>query len=757
MQITMDMMSGQEPAPDWAAIADPHWQIMRATWEREDAAMHHEHAVRQDQLRHRLVEMYDRKSHLQNELRAIETSIHYQETEQERLAREYEDRRDRLRLKRQEEERIEQDRILRARENNAAAARKEHDGRPSSNGRISARVLPVPAAAGGWTSINGSRRRGRRAEEEEPPADPGNLLSSIYHNPVNETVSPTLRAIPLRSNVNLANGGSPEADGVAADANGLNRVRDRPLKPKQGRHSLPGFSSLVQAANGRSPVPATPPVPKPKSPRGRKSLPTAKAPGSVASESPAPEISTSDGQEITRDKLVMKDDGYVLTEPALFAGVPLEKIDEKHPYWNPEWESLESHIQPQLTKWKEKLEELRRNTDSIRHTVFLANRQVNRGQTIMDFLKENTTFHPYQFVCKEITDKFYKTFVNYDTVFRLANVHEELKKFDLEVTPLQWLRQRMYEIAEAQGDKFSLSKTTHDLYHDPKLKALREKHGFGNIGRPSGYKVGEKDPNKVSKRTKRESAAGSSRRKGRRSIGQMDADNGHAGAQGSPSQAAQAGQKGPQMTPTEYLEPVTPRLQKRQRLEAAYPRMAEEEAKQAQLPDKADKAGEMDEKETGELEYDGYTTTDSFSAGRIMHLDWRVYQIKTRALTTSTEVTQYWTWKREKNTFEHQVLRDVQPKVIWGFYQKPINFDLALTEIRELRWSPDSQKIEVLTTDESRGHVLAYFKRQRTKVRFLSFVRKKGVRLTKVSGAQLEDGWDGMESSTLPDESSEGQ
>src|SRR5690606_11001617 len=47
-----------------------------------------------------------------------------------------------------------------------------------------------------------------------------------------------------------------------------------------------------------------------------------------------------------------------------------------------------------------------------------------------------------------------------------------------------WLRQRLCDIMESQGDKFSLISTVKDLYHDPKVQALRHMRGFGSVGRP---------------------------------------------------------------------------------------------------------------------------------------------------------------------------------------------------------------------------------------------------------------------------------
>ncbi|KAI1373012.1 hypothetical protein F4677DRAFT_430723 [Hypoxylon crocopeplum] len=698
-----------------------YWDKIRYTREKEDAKDNQEYAAHQDQLRIRLVELYDRKTQLQQELQDVIGGIQFHEEQQEHVAHKFDDRRSQILAKRREEDLAQEEWLARSRED--AASKENARPKSSSDRRQSSRDMPAQPNGAGWTSINGARRRSRREEEEEPPADPGNLLSSIYHNPVEEPDSLNGRAMPLRSSsirtrpVTASNGVAVEADASASEGQPAARARDRPLKPKQ-RHSLPSIPASARPVNGKPTGPEPSGETKTKSPSGRKSLPNAKG-SAPPTESPTPV--PNEALEITRDKLVLKDDGKVLTGPPMFAGIPLERIDKAHPYWDPEWEPLEDFIQPQLDKWKEKLGTLKQAPESIRHTVFLANRQVNRGQAVINFLRDED-WHPYQFVGKEMMNKFYKTFINYDTMFRLVNVHQELKKFSLDVTPLEWLRQRMYDLVEEQGDKFNLSKTTHDLYHDLNLKYLRGKHGFGNIGRPSGYKLRDKDPEEATTKKVKQETTGSVRRRGRRSIGQVDPED---------APNVEGMQKGLEQPPSEYLEPVTPRLQKRQRLEPAPPKAEPEE---------------------DDLDYDGWTSTDSFSAGRIMHLDWRVYQIKTRALTTSAEVTQYWTWKQEKNMFEHQVLRDVRPKVTWGFYQKPINFDLTLEEIKEIQYATDGQKVLVVIDDEKRGNVLAFFKRERTKKRFLSFSKKKGIKLVKSTGVLLEELWQTMESKTMANE-----
>ncbi|TGJ88452.1 hypothetical protein E0Z10_g282 [Xylaria hypoxylon] len=731
----MSANTGPMGHQDWPTMEADYWQTTKKARDREDARLAHEHAARQDQLDQGIIELYDRRSHLQIAMKDVDANIEFRKAEKQRLAHEFEMRRAVLRTQRQDEDSSQQDWFARARES-APPERESTISEGNTGAPNNDRTLPDPAA--GWTSINGSSlRRSSRVQEQrqEKRSDPGNLFGSVFHNPVDEDVTPDSRALPLRNTATHpqpgAGFGPPSTTnaGTAAD-NAAGHVRDGGvIKPKHERHSLPAFPIGNDMAN-ESPEGSR------GSSRGRKSLPSIRDPVSQMN-SPAPESTTTDDREITRKSLALKDNGSIMTEPPMFAGVPLEKVNENHPFWNSEWEPLEMTVQAALDKWKERLENLRKKPDAVRHTMFLANRQVNRGQSVLDFLRDGC-FHPLQFASREMMDKFYKTFINYDTVFRLVNVHEELKKFDLGVTPLEWLRQRLYEIAMAQGDKFSLSKTTHDLYHDIKLKALREKHGFGNIGRPSGYKVGDKGNAKgIPKlKPKKEPSVKSpgeqseGPRRSRRSIGQVDAED-------EPQR--------PAVVPSsEYLEPVTSRLQKRQRLDAA-----EVMVKVKQGDDGL--AAQESEAIQAEFEYEGYSSRDSFSDCRTMHLDFRVHQIKTRVLTTRPNVTQYWTWKPEDNKFEHQVLRGVQPGVTWGYYREPDKFNCGLEEIKEIRYASSGLKMLVARTDEKHGDILAFFKRERTKKRFLVFARKKGVKLVKSSHVHLEDAWNAMNSKMMSD------
>ncbi|KAI1811284.1 hypothetical protein GGS20DRAFT_588678 [Poronia punctata] len=729
------------PHQDLTNVEAEYWQNTKKARDQEDATLEHDHSSRQGKLDHILVELYKERSHLADALKNIDATIEYRREEKQRLSHEYETKRAQLLAERLDEDRSKQGWFSRARvntsprkENTSTTTKTEvresrervllpldHSNISSSNPAAPDHVVAHPNPSSSWTTVNSTTsnplRRSPHVRDER--RDHGDLFGNIFHNPVEEVTLPPLRLVTA-AHPNSDRLPPPPSQTDARVAYDPKRPGVRAVRPKTDLRSLPPFPS----------VKGDPPSDSRRSSQGRRSLPSV---GDSASQpnSPAPEsvFVVDQDKEITRETLVLKDNGHIIFEPPMFAGVPLERIDTNHPLWNPEWEPLEQTIQASLEKWREKHEKLRQDPSAVRHTMFLANRQVNRGQTVLDFLKDGP-FHPLQFVGREMMDKYYKTFINYDTVFRLVNIHEELKKFDLDVTPLQWLRQRMYEIAEKQGDKFSLSKTTHDLYHDEKLKYLREKHGFGNIGRPSGYKLGSKmqakgttaaklKPKKETTEAPKESERA---RPTRRSIDKVDADD-----------------QLPRSTTTadEYLEPVTPGLPnpKRRRLSGSIAK-----------PESRDAPSERERESTSDnLDYEGYTSQDSFSAGRIMQLDFRLLQIKTELLSTPADVTQYWTYKPDEAKFEHRIVRDERPNVTWSSYGEPEGFSCKLGEMKEIHYAAGSLKIVVVTSSRDQGRILVAFKRERTKRRFLAFANKKGIILIKSSPINIDEKWKAME------------
>lgn len=408
------------------------------------------------------------------------------------------------------------------------------------------------------------------------------------------------------------------------------------------------------------------------------------------------------GPDITKEGLHIRDDGAVFTEPEMMRGVPMERISPDHPYWDPKWEEVESMIQAKLDGWKSKLEQCLEQGKNR----FLAGRQVNRGTTIMNFL-QTSDFHPYQLVSKKYITK---GLVSYDTIFRLAQVIEELPKLNINVTPVEWVRERMHELCEEQGDNFSLSKTVHELYHDPKLKTLRLRAGFGNIGRPSGVKKGM--TSKGGGIRPKESGENTPTKKRRRASGsRLKVENEDGGMTPSPRPLSSSSKK--------------------QRMEIGHLPTPDADQRFEDATSPADSHRDIP-KEEDDLEDEGYTSTDSYSGDKVMSIDWRIIQMKTHVHTTNPGHTQYWHWVGDKGTlhFEHQVLRTVQPPS-WGVYKEPLDFHLRISELDKIEYSRDPQctKIIVHTAPidgvEHRGKLLVHFKRVRTLTRFLMFVQHK--------------------------------
>ncbi|KAK3950050.1 hypothetical protein QBC32DRAFT_24833 [Pseudoneurospora amorphoporcata] len=538
-----------------------------------------------------------------------------------------------------------------------------------------------------------------------------------------------------------------------------------------------------------------------KLPSGRKSLPNTRKssvqPDSVAPTplegSPAPDSDhNEDLPPINQAVLALRDDGTVFTDPPCMRGVPLARIGPDHPYWDPEWVALEEPVQAQLAKWSEKYEKLK-NEGGAASTKYLAGRQQNRGKLILEFLA-NGEFHPYQLMAKHLINKAY---TGYDNLYRMVQVLQELARFkQLDVTPSQWLRHRLHEMHEELGDKFNLGKAVENLYSDPKLRQLRSESGFGNIGRPRGYKPTMADkgedgpaPKKTSKGTKRKAAAPAGDDPANQSLAEEQ-------LRVTEPQAAD-GTSAPSKPPSPHPSPPSASGDIGHTHAHHHPPAAKHHQPSPSVTLKMLAPAE-------DLYYEGYTSDDSFSGDKIQEVDWRLLQVRHREMTTNTGITQYWHWlgagedltgRGEENCFEHQVLKDVKGRrVTWGVYKEPIDFHLRLEEIEEVVYAPEgsgclkiliSVKKDTISRDgeESRGDVLAWFKRERTKRRFLTFLRKKGKRVVRSTAyvfsflfgsvgpdgegevvcglltwvcernrAYVEQAWDDMDSVVLPHE-----
>ncbi|KAL9563892.1 hypothetical protein ACKAV7_011927 [Fusarium commune] len=270
---------------------------------------------------------------------------------------------------------------------------------------------------------------------------------------------------------------STELDGSTKDHRGSVQVHtprepERMNIPQQYRIT-PGFTP----ANIRSRPPS--------SERGKPTPPSLPIdPSSQPPESPPALLL----EEITRENTVLKNDGVVYTYPECVAGVPLVKINEEHPYWEANWPNVKTLIKPQLAQWREKHQaaiQAGPKQDKGGSSKYQIGRQVNRGIKILEF-HEKGPISPYQLLGKRYIQAGKGDITSYDTLFRLSETISELEKFNLDISPVDWMRQRLHELIQTQGRNFNLPRAIHDFYHDSKLTSLRYKHGFKNIGRPSG-------------------------------------------------------------------------------------------------------------------------------------------------------------------------------------------------------------------------------------------------------------------------------
>ncbi|WZH50373.1 uncharacterized protein QYS62_011617 [Fusarium acuminatum] len=224
----------------------------------------------------------------------------------------------------------------------------------------------------------------------------------------------------------------------------------------------------------------------PSSERGRPTPPSLLIdPSSQPPESPPASPSV---EETTQENMVLKNDGVVYIYPECVEGVPLVKITKSHPYWEPYWPNVKTLNEPQLARCREKYQaaiDAGPKQEKGGSSNYQIGRQVNRGMKILEF-HEDGHISPYRLLSKKYIRSGKGGITLYNTLFRLSETTSELEKFGLDISPVDWMREHLHELIQAQGPNFNLARTIHDFYHDSKLTSLRYKHGFKNIGRPSG-------------------------------------------------------------------------------------------------------------------------------------------------------------------------------------------------------------------------------------------------------------------------------
>ncbi|KAJ6790428.1 hypothetical protein PWT90_07469 [Aphanocladium album] len=172
--------------------------------------------------------------------------------------------------------------------------------------------------------------------------------------------------------------------------------------------------------------------------------------------------------ETVKENLIIQHNGKVYTFPECIENVPVEKIYPGHPYWENWWPDLQQESVPV--------------------------RNPKEGQVIHNFLEQGA-IHPFQLLSRSCMHDYIwnGSICSASVLFRLAETLNELKEYGIN-NPVYWLRQRLHELIEEQGDRFKLSRTLRKFYHDPKLEALRVGSGVKNLGRRLGKNLKNPDP-----------------------------------------------------------------------------------------------------------------------------------------------------------------------------------------------------------------------------------------------------------------------
>ncbi|KAM0236678.1 hypothetical protein ACHAPO_004718 [Fusarium lateritium] len=448
--------------------------------------------------------------------------------------------------------------------------------------------------------------------------------------------------------------------------------RDTPIKNSRGSESIRTPRELDQVPTPKEYrvtsgfTPANVRSRPPSSERGRPTPPLLPAgdPSSQPPESP-PAVAE---EEITRENMILKHDGVVYTYPECVEGVPLVKINESHPYWERNWQNVKDLIEPQLARWREKHQvavDAGPKQEKGGSSKYQIGRQVNRGIKILDF-HEKGPISPYQLLGKKYIQSGKGGITSYDTLFRLSETISELEKFNLDVSPVDWLRQRLHELMQAGGANFNLPKIIHDFYHDSKLTALRYKHGFKNIGRPSGVmksRISHGSPSTTPK----------------------------------PLQKRKSMHSGPS-TPREdsFIEQSPIPSQLPLTLPAVVP--SPQPAFSTHLNKRPKYLPPISGPVHDEFHFEAWSDTDSCSGGQITKYDWRLAKVKSRLYTSHSSVTQYWTWIDQIQCFQHQVLRDMHPAK-WGLFKDEIDFHVYLDEIQEMVWNIEALRVHIIVKE----------------------------------------------------------
>ncbi len=130
---------------------------------------------------------------------------------------------------------------------------------------------------------------------------------------------------------------------------------------------------------------------------------------------------------------------------------------------------------------------------------------------------------------------------------------------------------------------------------------------------------------------------------------------------------------------------------------------------------------------------------DSCSGTALTQNGWRIHQIKTRHFTSAKSPAQYWRWVEEEGCLKYMVLIHTPP-VQWRVLQEPVDFNVELKEVAEVRASAKAWRVQlIMLVDQSisgrgeapRGDVMVVFEGETTTREFLRFCRNRNINVVE--------------------------
>lgn len=120
---------------------------------------------------------------------------------------------------------------------------------------------------------------------------------------------------------------------------------------------------------------------------------------------------------------------------------------------------------------------------------------------------------------------------------------------------------------------------------------------------------------------------------------------------------------------------------------------------------------------------------------------WQVRQVKTRLFASDNSRRQYLVWVDSEHYFRYRILIASGPENKWGQVSEPVDFDIQLKEVAEVKWNIQACLVHVKmkqdcptiskVDQQPRGDIVVAFAGPKTALGFLGFCVKWNIRVVR--------------------------